>query len=296
MGSALDQQVDNPFFGAIASGILAGRTVPRHRLLRPYAQFNSVNIPADTPGASASYNAMIAKVTKRFSGGLNLLSSFQWSKAIDNASETQGWELDEAIRNNQDLSIERSISGHDVPRSWVTALIYELPVGRGKKIGSNMHPLANAVIGGWQVSTITNFADGLPLQIRAPSSISVYGFGVQRPNIANLKDAELPKPNPDLWFNTRAFTAPAPFTVGNTPRWVPNIRYGATRHSDIAIMKRFTYRERYRAQFRAEFFNAFNRPQFGRADNNLASGSFGTVSGTTNVGPRNIQLGLKIDF
>jgi len=159
-----------------------------------------------------------------------------------------------------------------------------------------MHPVADAVLGGWVVSTITNFAHGLPLQFTAPNANGTYGFGTQRPNIANLKDAQLAAPIPDRWFNTAAFTAPAVYTVGSAPRWVPNIRYGATRHSDIAVMKRFRIGERIRSQFRAEFFNAFNRPQFGRADTSLASGSFGRVGGTTNVGPRNIQLGLKIDF
>ncbi len=61
-------------------------------------------------------------------------------------------------------------------------------------------------------------------------------------------------------------------------------------------MKNFLWRERVKAQLRGEFFNAFNTPQFGRADTNLASASFGTVSGTTNVGPRNVQLGLKVSF
>jgi len=295
-GAALDQQVSNPFFGHITSGALAGRTVPRHRLLRPYPQFINVSLPVDTPGASASYNAMLAKVSKRFSGGLSLLATYQWSKSIDNASETQGWELSEAFRDFNNLSNERSISGHDVPHSWVTALVYELPVGKGKKFGSAMHPVADFLVGGWQVSTITSFSHGLPLQVTAPNTNGVYGFGAQRPNIANLKNLEVPTPVPDRWFNTGAFSPPPVYTVGNAPRWFPNLRFGATRHSDIALLKRFRFRDRIETQFRAEFFNGFNRPQFGRADTNLASGSFGRVSGTTNVGPRNIQFGLRIGF
>jgi hypothetical protein len=296
LGPALDRQVANPFFGVLTSGVLAGRTVPANRLLRPYPQFDAVNLPSDTPGAASDYNAMVVKVTKRFSNGLNLLSSFQWSKAIDNASETQGWELSEGFRNVNDFSIERSISGHDVPHSWVTALVYELPVGKGKKFGASMSALAEALAGGWQVSTITSIETGLPLQVIAPNTNGVYGFGVGRPNLSSYKDIPVANQNPDHWFNTAAFSQPAPYTVGNASRWIPNLRYGNTRNSDIAVMKNFRYRERLRAQFRGEFFNAFNHPQFGRADTNLASGSFGKVSGLFNEGPRNIQLGFKIQF
>ncbi|MBI1791544.1 MAG: carboxypeptidase regulatory-like domain-containing protein [Acidobacteria bacterium] len=297
VGAALDEQVNNPFFGQIAIGPLSGRTVARNLLLRPYPQFQNVNQPGDTPGASAGYNALLAKVTKRFSGGLNLLSTFQWSKAIDNASETQGWELDEGFRNYNNIQIERSISGHDVPRSWVTALVYDLPVGKGKKFGAGMNPVANAAVGGWQVSAVVNLADGLPLQFYGPNLLGRYGFGRARPNISNRGALHADNQGPDLWFNRAALSDPAPFTVGNASRWVHDIRYGATKHSDIAILKNFRAFEHYRAQFRAELFNAFNRPQFGRAGTDTTSpGTLGKVSGTTNVGPRNIQLGLKIDF
>ena len=118
---------------------------------------------------------------------------------------------------------------------------------------------------------------------------------MQRPNIANLNDLGLANRTPERWFNTTAFTAPAPFTVGSAPRWFPNLRFDWARISDFALMKRFRYKERLSAQFRAEAFNLFNTPQFGRADTNLASGSFGSVSSTINP-PRNLQLALKLEF
>src|SRR5260370_20562440 len=78
---------------------------------------------------------------------------------------------------------------------------------------------------------------------------------------------------------------------GLLPPWVP-ARWS---EADFALMKRFRYKERLSAQFRAEAFNLFNTPQFGRADTNLASGSFGSVSSTINP-PRNLQLALKLEF
>jgi hypothetical protein len=296
LGSALDAQVPNPFFGIIPTGVLSGRTVPQQRLLRPHPQFTAVNLSGDTPGASSSFNALVIRYNWQIAGGLNLLTTYQWSKAIDNASEWQGWEVGDTMRNFYDQSVDRSISAHDLPQSFVNALVYELPVGKGRKFGSDMHPVANAVVGGWQVSSIIRFSSGLPLGFTAPNQLGNYGVQVQRPNVADLKSAAVDNPTPDRWFNTAAFTTPAAFTMGDAPRWIPNIRFGPTNHADLAILKNFQFLERFKAQFRAEMFNFTNTPQFGRANTTVGDGNFGRVSGTTNVGPRNIQLGLRIQF
>ncbi|MDZ4802277.1 MAG: carboxypeptidase regulatory-like domain-containing protein [Bryobacteraceae bacterium] len=296
LGSQLDQSVPNPFSGVIASGVLAGATVPRQRLLRPYPQFTSVSLTADLPGASSAFNALVARYNWRVGNSVNLLTTYQWSKAIDNASEWQGWEVGDTLRNFYDQRADRSVSAHDLPQSFVNALVYELPVGKGRKIGNNMHPVANAIIGGWQVSSIIRFTSGLPLGFTAPNTLSAYGFQIQRPNIANLKDAKLENPTPDRWFNTAAFTRPGTYEIGNAPRWFPNVRFGPTRHADVAILKNFRFLETWKAQLRGEFFNITNTPQFGRANTDISSGDFGRVSGTTNVGPRNVQVGLRIQF
>ena len=295
-GTALDQQVANPFFGVIQTGALAGATVPRHRLLRPHPQFLGVNVSGETPGASSSFNALVARFHWRASASLNFLSTYQWSKAIDNASEWQGWEVADQLRDFYNLEVDRSISAHDIPQSFVNTLVYELPVGKGRKFGSDMHPVANAVIGGWQVSTIVRFSSGLPLGFTAPNTLTNYGFQVQRPNVTDLNAAAVENPTPDRWFNTAAFSAPGQFEIGNAPRWVPNIRFGPTKHADFAILKNFRWGESIKAQFRGEMFNVTNTPQFGRANTTFGSGDFGRVTGTTNVGPRNIQLGLRVQF
>lgn len=296
MGSQLDQPVPNPFFGVLATGVLAGRTVPQHRLLRPHPHFVGVNLSGDTPGASASFNALVVRYHYQVSDSLNLLSTYQWSKAIDNASEWQGWEVSDTLRNFYDLRQDRSISAHDIPQSFVNALVYELPVGKGRKYLADLPAAANAVLGGWQVSTIVRLSHGLPLGFTAPNALGAYGFQVQRPNVADLKAASVDKPTPDRWFNTAAFTAPPAYTMGNAPRWIPNIRFGPTKHADLAILKNFRWGERIKAQFRAEMFNMTNTPQFGRASTTLGNPDFGRVSGTTNVGPRNVQLGLRVQF
>ncbi|MBS1827879.1 MAG: TonB-dependent receptor [Acidobacteria bacterium] len=296
LGAQLDQAVPNPFFGAITTGVLSGATIPRQRLLRPFPQFTSVGVTADVPGSSSSFNALVVRYNWQIAGGMNLLTTYQWSKAIDNASEWQGWEVADTLRNYYDNSMDRSISAHDLPQSFVNALVYELPVGKGRRFASDMHPVADAILGGWQVSSITRFSSGLPLGFTAPNTLSNYGFQVQRPNVADLKTAAVSNPTPDRWFNKEAFSRPGTYEIGNSPRWIPNIRFGPTKHGDLAILKNFRWRERWKAQFRAEMFNFTNTPQFARANTDISSGDFGRVTGTTNVGPRNVQLGLRIQF
>jgi hypothetical protein len=297
LGPALDQQIANPFYGYIPGGPLSGPTVPRQRLLRPFPEFDSVTRTGMTPGASSSYNALIASLTKRYESGLTLLVTYQWSKSIDNASETQSWEGGgDGFRNYQDLSIERSISAHDIPQSFVTSLVYELPVGKGKRFASDMPAVGQFLLGGWEVGTIARFQSGLPLQVSAPSTIGQYGFGVQRPNLSNAAEVAVSNRTPEHWFNTAAFTLPTPDTIGSMPRRITELRTDSTHHADVSILKNFRPTERMGIQFRAEFFNITNTPQFGRPDNTFGSTTFGQVTYTTNVPPRNIQFGLKIDF
>lgn len=295
-GAALDAPVNNPFFNVIPTGILAGRTVPSNRLLRPHPQFTAVNLSGDTPGASSSFNALVVRYNWQISGGLNLLTTYQWSKAIDNASEWQGWEVGDTMRDFYNQRVDRSISAHDLPQSFVNALVYEMPVGKGRKFLADMHPVANAIVGGWQVSSIVRFGSGLPLGFTAPNTLANYGFQVQRPNVADLKTAALDNPTPDRWFNQAAFTRPGTYELSSMTRWTPNIRFGPTNHADVAILKNFRFKERYKVQFRAEMFNMTNTPQFARANTDISSPNFGVVTGTTNVGPRNIQVGARIQF
>ena len=97
-------------------------------------------------------------------------------------------------------------------------------------------------------------------------------------------------------MNTAAFSAPPPFTIGTAPRRINELRADYARHADIAILKNFRWRERFRAQFRAEMFNLTNTPQFGWPDTGFGSTTFGTVTSTMNVSSRNVQFGLKLDF
>lgn len=297
LGPALNNSVPNPFFGIIKSGNLSGATVPQYQLLLPYPQFTAVNLSALTPGASSSYNALLVKYNHRFSKGLQALVTYQWSKALDNASETQGWEISDTQRNNYNYSIERSISGHDIPQDLTASLLYEIPVGKGRAMMPNLPKAADLIIGGWQIASTMRFGSGLPLQFTAPNTLSQYGYPIARPNITSLNDLTSGSNlGPDHWFNTSAVSAPPAYTIGTAPRWVSNVRTGPLDSADISLSKRFDIWERLRMTFRADAFNVSNTPQYGRANTTVGNGAFGQVTSTTYVTPRNIQGSLRFDF
>ena len=296
LGNLLNQPVANPFFGSIPSGNLAGRSIPRNQLLRPFPEFTSVGLSGVTPGASSSYNALTLKFSRRFSAGLRTLVTYQFSKAIDNASETQSWEIGDTQRNIYNLSNERSISGHNVPQAFTASLTYELPVGRGRTFGSNMNRTLNAIAGGWQVATAIRVGSGLPLQFTANNTLSAYGYAVARPNITSLTDLTSGPQSPDRWFNTSAVSAPAPYTIGSAPRWISNLHTGALDSADLSLMKKFQLTERVGLQVQAQAFNVSNTPQYGRANTSVGSTTFGVITGTTYVTPRNIQMSLRLSF
>jgi hypothetical protein len=295
MGQALRQQVPNPFAGVITSGPLAAATVERRQLLRPYPQFLDINI-FDMPGSSSSFNAFLVRVSRRFSEGLSFRASYQYSKAMDDASENQGWEVNDRARNVYNLAAERSVSAHDVPHSLAVASVYELPIGRDRSFGNALHPVADAILGDWDVGVSYTISSGLPLLFGAPNNTFSFSSW-QFPNIRPEAGLTLENPTIDRWFNTDAFEQPADFTFGNAPRFIDEIRYSRTNNWDMTISKSFRYGASLRWQFRVELFNTFNRVQFGRANTTLGSPGFGRVTSTApgNM-PRTLQLALKMFF
>ena len=300
LGERLNDLVPNPFRGVITTGALSGATVPRNQLLRPNPQFVAVNSAASEKGASSNFNSLFVKFTHRFEGGLSLLTTYQWSKALDNASEDQGWWLADARRNVYNAKQDYSVSAHDVPHDLVNTLIYQLPVGKGKKFGPGMAGVPQVVLGGWEVSGVIRFSSGTPINLRAPNTLADYGYGIQRPNFTNLQDLRSGTQTPEHWWNTSAVKAPGRFEIGTGPRFIPNLRIDGVNNVDMAILKNFSLKERIKAQFRAEIYNATNTPLFGIPPSGpqvtVGSGAFGTVTQTFVTGPRQIQLGLKLNF
>jgi hypothetical protein len=255
-----------------------------------------VELNGDTPGAGSSFHALYIKYNKRFSNGLTILSSYQFSKAIDDASENQGWIINEQFRDVNNRRLDRSISAHDVPQSFAASLIYELPFGKGKQFGANMPKAADLIVGGWDITSTFRFASGLPLRLVAPNALATYGFSIQNARVDDLKNLNVSERIPTRWFNTAAATAPAPFTLGNAPRFTPNLRADGTHHADVSLGKTFQLFEQVKMQFRGEAYNISNTPQFSPPGLTVGAADFGQVNGTRFNDRRTIQLGLKILF
>ncbi len=179
-----------------------------------------------------------------------------------------------SIRNFYDLKADWSVDGGDIPHSLVLNYVYDLPIGRGKKFGSGMNAVEDAVAGGWQVTGITTAQSGFPMSI-GPSgnAASVYG-GNQHADFtgASFKSGNcggssgIPSIAVGLkycFFNPAAFKAPADYTFGSAPRYFSNLRAPGYVDEDFAIQKWFTLKERLRLQIAVQMFNAFNHPNFG---------------------------------
>ncbi len=293
MGNALLENVPNPFYGVITSGSLAAETVQRGQLLRPFPQYTSTNLLL-VPGTSSSFDSFNAKFTHRFRAGLTLLASYQLSKSIDNASSDGG---DARPLDYNNFSLDRSLSQFDFPHSLLFTFQYEIPVGHGKSFGAGMPSVVDAIVGGWSVSGIYSYTSGLPLNFT--TSNNTFSFGgsnqSQRPNISDRSLLAVNDPTRLAWFNKDPFSQPDPFTFGNAPRYVGDVRVDSTNNMDLGVQKTFKVTEAVNLQFRGDAFNAFNRNQFNGPQTNFTSNTFGQVTSSRST-PRNIQLALRLSF
>jgi len=303
--TALGTMVSNPYYGVITTpgcGI-CGPQIAAGNLLRPFPQFNGVSTP-NPPWANSIYNAFQLKVEKRMSHGLTLLASYTNSKSIDDSSVSTSTEWIGgfgAMRDPNNLKLERSLSEWDIPQVFQLSYVWQLPFGRGRKLGTTWNPVVNAVLGGWQTSGMWRFDGGQPISLGVTGATAPWGYGAGNPD----QDGTL-KVNPkSQWFTNGYFAnandvlyVPPPYSIGNASRMEPNTRVPGTKNATLSVFKEFglnKMREGSKLQFRAEAFNALNHPQFGGISNSFASGNFGDVTSQVNS-PRQIQLGLQLYF
>ena len=278
---------------------------------RPDQAFGAITWYGD--GGFSSYNSFQAKLEHRFSGGLYLLNSFTYSKAIDNGSQS----LDTSNGNQaspqdvRNLAAERGPSNYDQTLVNTTSLVYRLPYGHGQHFGSHAPGIVDAFLGGWEITGINTAASALPITLRefvgsVPTPIQdvgnladYRGGEAYRPNITGPVVASHPDENAlvNNYFNKANVQLTNVGGINNRPYGNAgrnSVRATPFNQLDFALDKNFRLWEGGNLQFRSEFFNIFNHTNFMAPNSDAAAASFGTIRGTYPA--RQIQFALKLMF
>jgi hypothetical protein len=257
---------------------------------RPFPQFGSFTSIQNR--GNSIYHSFQVKGEKRLSHGLYFLSAFTWSKVINDLPEICC--ASPFPQDSYNLAAERGPADFDQKLRWVFSFDYELPFGGSRSHISNR--ALDAVVGGWHVGGIYTLASGFPFSPLLGFDPSNTGTQVAvRPD--QLRNGNLPSGDrsPSRWFDIDAYVPPSSFAFGNARR---NSLIGPGQNVfDGSLRKEFALTESQRLEFRAEFFNAFNHPNFAQPDNFIDDGPgvAGTISSIA-IPMRQIQLGLKYNF
>jgi hypothetical protein len=246
----------------------------------------------------SNYNSLQVAFNRRMSHGVQFGLSYTWSKAMGTSSGYSSNDGDTLATYRPWRIWNYGVSPFDQRQVLVVNYVWDLP--RASKLAPN--PVIKFVLDNWEVSGIATFANGLPQPINFSTSdgadIAGGGDGVRANMVASVTSGAGGFYN---WFNPAAFGRPVQGYYGNAPV-LPFVGPGQS-NWDITLMKKFPlWSDRRSLQFRGEFYNAFNHPQYQLVDNNAVfnpsgaqiNGEFGQVIGTR--APRVIQLSLRLEF
>jgi len=280
-----------------ATSILGRSTVTVAQLLRPFPQFGAI-VSYSQNEAHSSYHSLQLTVSRRFGDGLTFSAGYNFSKSID--------DLTSMSLNNQTIQIQyyqdyynrradKSLSNFDVTHRFIGDVTWRLPFGPNRRFAREGAPAR--VIGGFSVNAIAQAQSGFPLSIGATNaSLQGLAFNSLRPNIVgDVKTSADSKADRILhYFNAVAFAQPAPYTFGNAPRTLPNLRGPGYFTTNLSLQRDFNFTEKTRLQIRAEAFNVFNRANFQMPGTAFGATNFGVITSTED--PRQIQLAARIYF
>ncbi|HWR36824.1 MAG TPA: carboxypeptidase regulatory-like domain-containing protein [Clostridia bacterium] len=277
-------------------GSVGRRLLKFQYIVMPNPDFMSVW--AIRNGATSDYNALQLQYNRRMSRGLQVLASYTWAKALDDASDDA---LDFSSR-------ARGPSNFDVKHTFSGAVSYDIP-------SWSQNPLLRGLLGSWSIDTILQARSAPPINIVA-RSFAMMGGGYEniRPDVVPGVPFKISDPSaPGGWrLNKAAFTTPPAGRQGNLGR--NGVRGFAANQIDFTLRRQFAINERVKLQFRSDFFNLFNHPNFADPRTSLTSGLFGRSTQTLAAslgagginggfsplyqigGPRSIQLALKLQF
>ena len=274
----LSAAVNNPFYPMLVGTELSGRTVQRAQLLRAYPHFTGIST-AEQVGYSW-YHSLQVRLERRMRGGILGNANYTWSKFMGAT----------AFLNPTDPLPEKVISNLDRQHRFTTALIWQAPVGRGRRFGANWRGIKDGIAGGWRLSAIYQANSGPAIGF---GNILFYG---------NLHDIPLPpgERTVDRWFNTEAgFERDSGKQLAQNIRAFPSrlagVRANGNNIWNWSASKSFRIVEKMRLEFRCDWLNATNHSHFAAPNATPTSTAFGTVTGTTGY-PRQIYFWAKLTF
>ncbi len=268
----------------------------QNRLLRRFPQFSNVT-HFSPPWGNSSYHALNIKLDKRYSNGLNLLANYTWSKFIDDIQD--GGPLGGSpagYQHSQLRKLDKALAGMDVRKRLIVSSVYDFPWRKGGK-WQIQNKFLDAVAGNWGISLISELRDGVPFGVAELVNTSNAFSAGQRSNISGTptvtggeRAAQTAR-----YFDTGVFSAPAPGTFGNAPR--TGITGPGFIGLDASVHKRWTLREPLNLQFRTDFYNYPNRPNFALPGNVRGRADFGRIASTLEGSSgRLIQMSLRLEF
>ena len=296
----------------------------------PFPDFGHGGSSQQTIGKS-DYHGLQTKLEQQFGNGLNFLLTYTWSKTISNAFDllnggsTNGFRAPAIPGLGPDSNFDRALANFDIRNVFHLSGGYELPFGKQKPFLHDSGKLANAVVGGWSVNWIVTAQGGQPITLSCPTTTAAG---------TSCYDVRVPGQNPKLglhldsngklnWFgNPAAFQQPCPLGAATTPGCIPMSGSGVLggnsatttgpgiRKFDFSAFKAIPINERFSMQFRAEFFNILNHPNFNAPNfggngvtaignsGNFTSSTFGEIGSTrfAPYDPRQIQFALKLYY
>ena len=251
----------------------------------------------------SSYNALQVDVSRRFSQGFQIRGAYTWSKSLDDGTalnSSVGANAPGFVMYPANPKLDWSPANTDARHIVVINSTYELPFGAGQKFLRGVHGLPQKLAGGWTLSGVETLQSGFPFTPQLGFNPTNNGDSRNpvRPSWNPAFTGKLIPGGPNLYFDPSAFILPAPGTYGNTGR---NVLVGpGLATTDLSFAKKTAISEKLRVQFRAEFFNIFNRANFGTPNAVVFTSATAAPSPTagvitsTSTTSRQIQFGLKL--
>lgn len=299
LGSLLTANINSP--AAVAAGIRApypGFEGSVAQALRPYPQFGRIDPQLEALG-QGQHHSLQVQAQNRLNKDLLFLVNYVWAKTL--SDQGLGGGFGTSGQDNYNRKLEKALQVGQPPQELKATWVYELPVGKGKRLLSGASRPLNHLVGGWALASTHRYSKGTYLGVVGGNPLPIFADSIRPNRVLGVQAQINPRgakfrPNQDLYLNGAAFAPNAPFTFGNAPRLLSDVRSFPYYNEDVSLMKRGSlgFSEEARYELRWEIFNPLNRVIFGGPGSNINSpGTFGVVSGQGNL-PRQMQFGLKV--